>query len=144
MGTPIRVAFCPVYYGANGGAFDDRGRPTWKTEDAEDDGYPIRGKCDRPFDCGTCPYLHQYVVSLEKQGWTISWECVHCLKETKRLDDEAHQERSLPGFYQSGRPQVPEDHPDYDSDQPPLGGCVRCGWASSFLQLVLRRAKVSP
>ena len=136
---PVRVAFCPIYYGANGGLFDERGVPM-EDPDAEETVH-TRGKCDRPFDCGTCPYLHQWVGKLASQGMGIAWECIACLKQTKKMDKESGVIRFIPGYFQAGRPPVPEGHPDYDKDNPPLAGCTRCGWESSFLQLIIRRRR---
>jgi hypothetical protein len=136
---PVRVAFCRIFFGANGGQFDALGRPIF--HNVEEDGFPIRGKCDKPFDCGTCSYLGQWILVLNGQGWQVGWECNKCLRDTEK-QDKAELQRSLPGFYQSGRHSslTPKDA-DYDSDQPPLDGCTRCGWETSFLQLVLRKRK---
>lgn len=111
MEHPVRVAFCPVYFGANGGQFTELGKPI--IEDPDDDGAPIRGKCDRPYDCGLCPYMHQWVQNLQAQGWVASWECYDCLKSKE-------ENRELPGFYQEG-------------------ACAKCGWETILLQLVLRK-----
>lgn len=142
MEHPVQVAFCLIYFGANGGTFDELGRPIFKERD--EDGFPVRGKCDRPFDCGTCHHLGKWVLELQSQGWDIGWECYQCLKDTKKTDTEENQ-RFLPGHYQAGRKQdLKEEDQDYDPDQPPLEGCTRCGWSTSFLQLVLRRKKGGP
>lgn len=139
MEHPVRVAFCPIYFGSNGGQFDSLGKPIFSKRD--EDGFPARGKCDRPFDCGTCPYLGQWVLNLQAQDWEIGWECEKCLKDTKKEDTDKNI-RFLPGFYQAGRSKdlKPEDS-DYDPDRPPLEGCTRCGWETSFLQLIIRMRK---
>ena len=52
--------------------------------------------------------------------------------------------QKLPGFYQAGRDSNENPHQDLtdfdnvDPDNPPITGCTRCGWQTSFLQLVLR------
>jgi hypothetical protein len=139
MDEPIRVAFCIVFFGYNGGRFDANGLPI--QEDLDEDDLPVRGKCDKPYDCGTCPILSQWVLLLQQRGWEIGWECYTCLPYgiTDRSAEKGI-ELKLPGFYQSGRSPVlrPEDE-DFDPDLPPLTGCTHCGYQSSFLQLVLRR-----
>lgn len=131
MEHPIRVAFCQIFFGANGGQFTELGNPIfYSTDEMDDGGAPVRGKCDRPYDCGTCPYMGQWVEGLQAQGWIIGWECYHCLKLTKETP------RLLPGFYQTGR--IP--NPTLDDQPELLEGCTRCGWETSFLQLVLRKA----
>lgn len=137
MEHPVRVAFCPVLFGKNGGRFTSTGLPIFN--DPDDDGEPARGKCDAPYDCGVCPYLGEWVSHLMSEGWRVGWECVYCIKDTKKLDEAEGRTRNLPGFFQSGRLPVPPEDPFYDPDQPPLHGCTRCGYESSFLQLVLRK-----
>lgn len=131
--SPVRVAFCKILFAKNGGRFTDTGLPI-TNEGA-------RGQCDRAYDCISCVYLEEWVQLLANDGWEIGWECDACLKNTDEHDDMTGVERRVQGFYQAGRP--PEDPPsseDYDPDRPALSGCTRCGWGTSFLQLVLRRS----
>jgi hypothetical protein len=132
---PVRVAFCPILFGKNGGQFSPNGLPIFRSEDE----VAARGRCDIAYDCGVCPHLGEWVGHMTQQGWKIGWECVYCIKDSKKDDEAQGRQRTLPGFYQAGRLPVPPDHPDYDPDQPPLHGCTTCGYESSFLQLVLRK-----
>lgn len=132
MGTPVRVAFCPLLFARNGGAFDSRGLPIFNDPDAED-GFPARGKCDRAYDCGLCPLLGEWVEARQSEGWSVGWECSDCLQFSYLFERNNHEvERLLPGFYQAGRKHDPET---------PLEGCTSCMKETSFLQLVLRRAR---
>jgi hypothetical protein len=99
----------------------------------------VRSLCSRAWDCGRCSLMHEWVRGLATSGWAVGWECVGCLKDTRR-EDEENGGRVLPGFYQAGRrfDRTPDD-PEFDKDRPALEGCTRCGWESSLLQLVLRR-----
>lgn len=135
MEHPVRSAFCPLYFRAHGGqflitrpcsaeTFVVRGTPIFR------DG--VLGTCDRPFDCGTCPLMSQWVVEMVAAGWAVGWECDQCLKDTLLEDKIQGVQRELPGFFQSCQPD--------DADQPPIGGCTRCGWQTSFLQIILRRS----
>jgi hypothetical protein len=141
---PVRVAFCPILFGSNGGRFSEKGLPIF--EEKDEDGLSPRGKCDAPHDCGSCGLLTAWVNGFVAAGWTIGWECDRCIKATDREDYEAHMQRLLPGYYQSGRdtndvnpfPDIP-NYDNSDPDRPGLLGCTRCGWQSSFLQLVMRR-----
>jgi hypothetical protein len=138
MDHPVRVAFCPILFESNGGGFTDSGLPI--LYDDSDEGQQRRGRCDVAYDCGVCSLLHAW-VERASQTWLIGWECDHCLKSTQKEDGK---KRWLPGFYQSGREAGTEPHPDLpdfdnvDPDLPALSGCTRCGWQTSFLQLVLR------
>jgi hypothetical protein len=135
---PVQVAFCPLLFAYNGGQFTKLGKPIFVGED-------IRGTCDKAFDCDDCRVMEAWLATLKAQDWVHGWECLACLRETKE------QSRSLPGYYQSGRSEklcVPEIDPidkqyveNPDEDKPTVQGCTRCGWQSSFLQLVLRRGK---
>lgn len=147
MEHPVRVAFCPVFFGKNGGKFNERGLPVFN--DPDEDGESPRGKCDIAFDCGLCPYLAEWVSSLVQDGWVVGWECVACISVTKKPDEANGLLRSLPGYYQEGRdPDSPfPDLPGFNNtsdDHTPLKGCTRCGWSSSLLQLVLRRPRGGP
>lgn len=142
MGSPVRVAWCPLLFARYGGAFTKSGVPIFAGEkldldqrDGPSDGMPIRGKCDRGYDCGHCYVLHEWLESLVKDGWWFGWECDACLRRSEWSDKET-MIRSLPGIYQSG-----VQYEDDDRYEPPLDGCTNCGWQSSFLQLVLRRPK---
>ena len=132
------LGFCKILFGVNGGKFTATGLPI--IGESEDDAERARGKCWRAFDCGSCIHMSTWLAQLEAQGWHFAWECDRCLRETEKLDKEAGTTRFVQGFYQAGRKydRSPDD-PDYDSDRPGLEGCTRCGWESSFLQLVLRR-----
>jgi len=148
MEHPFRVAFCKVFFAKNGGTFTEYGLPIFSAADHSEE-YPARGYCDKAFDCGSCAYLQEWLWSLYDKGWEIGWECDQCLRDTIRQDFYDKTERKVEGFFQSGRPKLPVDHPDYwhehDEDSGGLEGCTRCGWGSSFLQLVLRkRAAVLP
>lgn len=134
MDQPVRAAFCPLYFAANGGTFTPAGLPILDNEN------PVRGLCDIAFDCGVCGHLHAWLARIEKD-WSPGWECDACVKVTYRTDPKG---RVLTGFYQSGRDQEDDPHehlPGFDNsdpDNPPLAGCTRCGWQTSLLQLVLR------
>jgi len=135
MEHPVRVAFCKILFWKNGGTFDVRGMPIR----AQRQQY-IRGKCSQPYDCGQCSLLQEWLASLSAAGWQWGWECDACLKETLGQDRAAGTERFVQGYYQAGRKaDLSPDDPDFDPDRPQLEGCTRCGWESSFLQLVLRR-----
>jgi hypothetical protein len=134
MEHPVRTAFCKILFWKMGGAFGPTGLPIIQPG--------VRGKCNRAFDCGSCSHMHDWLSLLLQQGWTWGWECDKCLRETKDSDDAQNIERSVQGFYQAGRKgDLTEDDPEYDPDRPGLEGCTRCGWESSFLQLVLRRQR---
>ena len=133
MEHPVRVAFCKVLFWKNGGTFTATGLPIIDRE------HRVRGKCNRAFDCGSCLYLQEWIAFLQSQGWEFGWECDKCLRDTKDSDRAAGVTRSIQGFYQAGRKPKPLEDPDYDPDQPGLEGCTRCGWETSFLQLVLRK-----
>lgn len=131
MDHPVRDAFCPIYFGSNGGRFTvGTNLPIMEAG--------VRSLCNKPWDCGACSLMREWLEYRQEQGWSIGWECVDCLKKTYR-EDERNGERKLPGFYQSGRnsSRGPDDA-DYDKDEPGLEGCTRCGHETSFLQLVLR------
>jgi hypothetical protein len=131
MGTPVRVAPCPLLFERNGGTFDERGRPI--LHDVEDDGYAARAKCDRAFDCGLCPLVADYVNGMAREGFRVGWECSDCLSVSYQYErNNPEVERILPGFYQAGWKNDPET---------PLEGCTSCRKESSFLQLVLRRPR---
>ena len=128
------TAFCKILFGVMGGTFSPTGLPVFEEG--------VRGHCTRAFDCGSCMYMHEWLASLIQHGWTWGWECTKCLKETKPIDDELGIERRVQGFYQAGRRHsLTQEDPDFDPDRPGLEGCTRCGWESSFLQLVLRRPR---
>lgn len=124
MSDPTKAAACPLYFSAHGGQFDRRGNPIFN-------GIPIPAVCDRAFDCGTCSLMTQWVSSMVASGWVVGWECDKCLKETFLEDKGGGRGRIVPGFYHSGR----RDDPDNGG----LTGCTRCGWESSFIQIILRR-----
>lgn len=135
MGSPVRVAFCPLLFARNGGTFDSRGLPIFNDpeETKEDSVFPARGKCDQACDCGLCPLLQVWVEARQVEGFNVGWECSECLQvswEYERRNPEV--QRVLPGYYQSGRKNDPEAA---------LDGCTSCGKETSFLQLVLRRAR---
>jgi hypothetical protein len=115
----IKTAFCPLYFSAHGGRFTEKGVPIFDEN--------IPGLCDRAFDCGTCSLMTKMVS--EVVGWQLGWECDKCLKETFQEDKDGEVKRWLPGFFQSSEP----DSKEYS------GGCTRCGWHTSFLQIILRR-----
>lgn len=145
-----KVAACPIYFGANGGRFSELGRAILESKDD-------RLLCGVAFDCGHCSYLAQWVEVQRANGYSVSWECDHCLRVTLKRDRRDNIERVLPGFYQAGRSNLDPLGKDYDPDLPGLRGCTRildeddeetgqkagqeCGWETSFLQLVLRRPK---
>lgn len=135
MEHPVRVAFCKILFGAMGGRFTLTGLP-----DFSDKEHVPLGNCDRAYDCGVCQLLQNWLAYLASQGWTWGWECDACLKATERSDRDAGLQRQVQGYYQAGRKRdLSPDDPNYDPDQPALEGCTRCGWESSFLQLVIRR-----
>lgn len=142
MEHPVKVAACKILFGKNGGTFTELGNPIWEKD--------VKALCDKAWDCGHCPYLHEWVAYRIAEGYSISWECDLCLRQTEKPDKAAGTERIVTGYYQSGRKfQMDSDDPMFDPDRPGLEGCTRvipetrevCGWESSFLQLVLRRRK---
>jgi len=134
MEHPVRAAFCKILFWKMGGTFGPTGLPILQEG--------VRGKCNRAFDCGSCSHMQDWLTLLYQQGWSWGWECDRCLRETLSEDEAQNIERRVQGFYQAGRSsQRMEDDPDFDPDRPGLEGCTRCGWESSFLQLVLRRPK---
>lgn len=131
MDHPVRVAWCNILFAVNGGQFTPRGLPIVGQED-------VRGYCDRGFDCGSCPFLVQWINAQVAAGWSIGWECSYCLKGSGEQVREGRL--VITGHYQAGRdPSLQSDHEDFDPDQPGLSGCTHCGWQTSFLQLVLWR-----
>lgn len=148
MEHPVKAAPCPLLFAANGGRFSRMGLPILgSTELSKDALDAISSKerppaataallCDKAFDCGTCPLLHEWVAHEASQGWTASWECNGCVSHK-----EPSVHRRFAGFYQSGRGGYPEDDYRHDPDNPPLDGCMACGCASSLLQLVLRKPR---
>ena len=85
--------------------------------------------------------MQDWLQILVTQGWFIDWECDRCLRETRPEDMANSIERSVQGFFQSGKEPRSRTDPDYDWDRPRLKGCMRCGCESNFLQLVLRRRR---
>lgn len=145
MSDNYSSAFCSFRFLANGGRFTERGLPIITNDERDAEGLVISGKCVNPGDCDSCEDLRVKVTELFHQGWSVDWECVHCIKTTKKDDLRQGIVRDLPGVFQSGRDPnsapLPE-LPNYDNseDRPPsLTGCMRCGWQTSFLQLILRR-----
>jgi hypothetical protein len=130
---PVRVAFCKVMFGWNGGEFSETGLPLASEEE-------VRALCDRAYDCGACTALGTWLASLAAQGWTWGWECDKCVKDSRSVDAARGVRRVPQALYQAGRrrDRLPGD-PEYDPDLPGLEGCTTCGWESSFLQLVLRK-----
>lgn len=120
MSHAPKSAFCPLYFSANGGTFTPSGEPIFTMN--------TPGLCDRAFDCGTCSLMTRWVGGVS--GWQIGWECDKCLKDTFLGDKSQGIKRWLPGFYQSS---------DSEGSTTYSGGCTRCGWHSSFLQIILRR-----
>lgn len=144
MEHPVRVAFCKLLFASKGGTFDEKGMPKFGELQGRmlDRTVHVRGRCDRAYDCGECPILHDWLKQLVVQGWNFGWECVTCLKNSQKPDEEHGIERRVQGFYQSGRrSDLPVVDPDYDPDNPGLEGCTSCGHETSFLQLVLRRTR---
>lgn len=154
MGSPIRSAFCSLFFAHNGGSFDANGKPIFSNEQIEVenletgesdyvDPVPVRGKCSTVFDCGRCPLLTEWVNDKLAAGWSVGWECQQCLSETWLSEQPSVNpsiERLVPGYYQAGSPlDTPKDSLAYDEDRPQLEGCTRCGYATSFLQLIIRR-----
>lgn len=142
MEHPVKTAPCPLYFAAHGGQFTQLGMPILRDIEAGEAQYlPVY--CDRAYDCGVCPLMHEWVEHRIAEGWSVGWECDKCLKDTWQTErDRKDIERALPGFYQAGRaPDLQEGDRNFDPDRPPLTGCTRCGWGSSFLQLVLRRVR---
>jgi hypothetical protein len=111
----MKQAFCTLLFASNGGTFLPSGDPLFAPG--------VKGSCDEAYDCGRCPLMGQWLDQRAQEGSRIGWECVGCLNETKG------EGRSLPGFFQSGWVDEPGG----------LDGCTRCGFETSFLQLVLRR-----
>lgn len=137
MEHPVRVAFCKILFWKNGGQFTATGLP-----DLSDRKRLVKGRCDKAWDCGQCTFLQEWLQLLQSQGWVWGWECDACLKATEKSDIEQNIQRLVQGFYQSGRKfTTPPDDPNFDPDRPGLEGCTRCGWESSFLQLVIRRPR---
>lgn len=144
------LAPCKLYFGAHGGQFNELGNIRF--EDRDD-----RLLCGRAYDCGHCTFLHHWLGEMQKQGFSPSWECITCIKFSKKFDDANGMQRILTGYYQAGRRRS-EDSLQDDPDAPGLEGCLHvlesdnpetgqvagqvCGWETSFLQLVLRRRDV--
>ena len=146
MDHPVRVAPCMILFADSGGRFTDEGKPIF--DDPESDGVSVRAKCSRAYDCGVCSLLHREIAQAESEGWVPGWECTGCIDSTRKDDEKNNQERILWGYYQAGRTPGTDPHHgqlgEYDNsdpDGPALGGCTRCGWQSSFLQLVTRRRR---
>lgn len=144
MDHPVMVAPCPILFAVNGGRFDDKGRPIF--DDAESDGVSPRAKCSRAYDCGTCSLLHNEISYIQLKGWVSGWECVKCIEDTKIPDKENGVTRKYGEFYQAGRAPWADpfggslgEFDNSDPDNTPVPGCTRCGWQSSFLQLIMRR-----
>ena len=131
-------SFLAILFGANGGQFTpDTHLPIMHQEVGD---FGIRARCSRPWDCGTCSLMRKWIEARQAQGWFSGWECSDCLKRTAKFDlGDGGGGRELPGFYQAGRRAYPPDDLNYDADRPGLLGCTRCGFETSFLQLVLRR-----
>lgn len=127
---PSRLAFCKILFGRNGGTFTSKGLPIFGVDDA-------RGNCDRGWDCGECNIMHEWLGELATQGWEWGWECDKCLRDSMEADGLEGGSRLAQGFYQSGR----AEFDPYDLRYPAITGCTNCGWESSFLQLVLKKAK---
>jgi hypothetical protein len=139
MEHPVRVSFCKILFGKNGGSFTETGLPILQPGELDDD-TQVRGKCSRAYDCGSCSYMQEWLVSLQEKGWHVGWECDRCLRESRYSDAETGVTRQVQGFFQAGRKKdKTQDDPDFDPDLPGLEGCTKCGWESSFLQLVLRK-----
>lgn len=160
------IAKCPILFVSTGGQLDERGRPIYITARAAN-GQPVLvpagnpeavAWCERAYDCGVCPHLHKFLNTKIAEGWAFGWECDRCLKVTKELDAGNGVERKVTGIYQAGRKfGISSESNDYDPDAPGLEGCThihefddpevdkrageKCGWETSFLQLVLRRRK---
>jgi hypothetical protein len=155
------LASCPILFVSTGGQLNERGRPLFTLNGTEmvPLGNPeARLNCDRAYDCGVCTLLHRWLETRVAEGYSFGWECDRCLKYTRSLDEENDIERIVTGYYQAGRKFTidPEDK-DFDPDKPGLDGCThvhefddpevnkrageKCGWETSFLQLVLRRRR---
>lgn len=151
MEHPVKVAPCPLLFASTGGKFDSRGLPivgqrvvsSTEVETGGDDPQYANLLCDRAYDCGECPLIHEWVGGQLAEGWSVGWECIDCLRDTYHLErDNPDFERVVPGFYQAGRsPDLVDGDDDYDPDHPQLDGCTSCGRGSSLLQLILRRAR---
>lgn len=124
MEHPVKVAFCPILFGATGGRFTPLGKPIFDRNDE----VPPNALCDTAYDCGLCPHMQKWLEARAQEDLFISWECDKCIKETSKI------ERTLPGFYHSGMGEMDEDNPKLD-------GCTRCGHPTPFLQLVLRKER---
>lgn len=147
MEHPVKTAPCPLYFRAQGGQFDRLGNPIvgraaiarYEIEalSSSESGAAALAPllCDRAYDCGVCPLLHEWVAGEMTQGWSVDWDCWVCLKHNTAGKDGPEVEKRCTGFYQSGRPA------DEDDDHPPLTGCTSCGQPRSILQLVLRRPR---
>jgi hypothetical protein len=136
-----KIAPCPLHFAASGGRFDSRGMPVFGGSDYEDSPALL---CDTAFDCASCPLLQEWLQARANEGWAVGWECIDCVSDSWRVErDLPDAERMLPGFYQAGRdPALVDGDEDYDPDHPTLSGCTSCGRGTTFLQAVLRRARV--
>ena len=119
-------AFCKLLFAKNGGRFTKTGMPIFEKE--------AKGTCQRGFDCHECGLIHEWVQSLEKNGYAASWECDSCL----RKPDEKGVERFVTEYYHGGQSGLAPDDPEFDPDIGGLPGCMSCGFRTSFLQLILR------
>jgi hypothetical protein len=108
---PVKVAFCRLLHAANGGRFTETGLPILEEG--------IRGTCDEPYDCAACQHMQEWLRSLSSQGYSLTWECQTCLRNTAPIW------RYLPGHYQEGN-------------------CQRCGFNTPLLQLTVRKEPIPP
>lgn len=156
-------AACPLLFESTGGQLDKRGRPLFTLQEGKM--VPVGNpqaliNCDRAYDCGVCPLLHRWLQNKINEGYSFGWECARCIKtstyRSRELDKKNGLERIVTGYYQAGRrfDTDPESN-EFDQDAPGIEGCThihevddpvvnkrageRCGWETSFLQLVLRR-----
>jgi len=60
--------------------------------------------CPRPYDCGFCPNLQEWIYAQRKNGIIESWECEKCLKNPDRDEEfEKGMYRMLAGYYHHGQ-----------------------------------------
>lgn len=155
------LAPCPILFESTGGQLDERGRPLFirQGEEFVPLGDPqARINCDRAYDCGVCQLLHGWLKAKIDAGYSFGWECDQCLRDTLKADKENNIDRIVTGYYQAGRRfDIDPQSLEFDPDVPGIEGCTRvyelddpennkragerCGWETSFLQLVLRRRR---
>lgn len=88
-------AFCPLLWTANGGSRDGHGNLIRQSSEL------VRGRCDRPRNCDTCPIFHHQIVHED-----LLWVCCSCAQRT--VEEKPPHQVIVPGYYSEGPCQHPE------------------------------------